>query len=178
MPEILIQVRNKNPVIVGDVRQIVADNSDYTIRFIFDELWEDGEKTVYFVRSNGFVFPPGKTVDDAVTVPVQTDVKMTSWLYVGVQQGDIKTSCPVNILLVSSIADCINDDAVQPETDMWQDIMRRLAQLEKAGLAYDIGFGLALSEDYVLSAEVGAASFVEIPNTKVQEIFNKVMTEV
>lgn len=45
------------------------------------------------------------------------------------------------------------------------------------GMNYDIGFGLNLSKDLVLSAEVGASSFTEIPNTKVQEIFNKVMTE-
>lgn len=46
-----------------------------------------------------------------------------------------------------------------------------------SGLAYEIGFGLNVSEDYVLSAEVGASSFKEIPNTKVQEIFNKVMED-
>lgn len=40
--------------------------------------------------------------------------------------------------------------------------------------AYQIGFGLEL-KDGVLAAEVGASSFLEIPNTKVQDIFNKVM---
>lgn len=45
------------------------------------------------------------------------------------------------------------------------------------GIAYEIGYGLELSADLILSAEVGKNSFKEIPNTKVQEIFNKVMTE-
>lgn len=40
--------------------------------------------------------------------------------------------------------------------------------------AYEIGFGLVL-DGGVLSAEVGASSFAEIPNTKLQEIFNKAM---
>ena len=41
---------------------------------------------------------------------------------------------------------------------------------------YQIGYGLNLTGN-ILSAEVGADKFVEIPNTKVQEIFNKVMAE-
>lgn len=40
--------------------------------------------------------------------------------------------------------------------------------------AYEIGYGLALDGN-VLSAEVGADSFTEITNAKVQEIFNKAM---
>ena len=46
------------------------------------------------------------------------------------------------------------------------------------GVAYEIGYGLSLSDENVLSAEVGKDSFAEIPNTKVQEIFNKAMQEV
>lgn len=134
MPEIQIQVKKKEPKLTGEVRQIVADNSDYTIRFTFDELWETGEKTVYFVRSNGYAFAPAKTVDDTVAVPIQSDVGMLSRLYVGVQQGDIKTSQACEIVLLPSIAECIDDKAVQPEPDMWQDMMRRLMELESTGL--------------------------------------------
>lgn len=44
------------------------------------------------------------------------------------------------------------------------------------GSAYKIGYGLELDKaTNTLSAEVGKESFEEIPNTKVQEIFNKVM---
>ncbi len=42
------------------------------------------------------------------------------------------------------------------------------------GTSYDIGYGLVLDSG-ILSAEVGADSFVEISNAKLQEIFNKAM---
>jgi hypothetical protein len=42
------------------------------------------------------------------------------------------------------------------------------------GMPYEIGYGLNV-ENNTLSAEVGKSSFIEIPNTKVQEIFKKVM---
>lgn len=42
------------------------------------------------------------------------------------------------------------------------------------GTSYDIGYGLVLDSG-ILSAEVGADSFAEISNAKLQEIFNKAM---
>lgn len=137
MPEILIHVKNKVPEIVGDIKYIVADNSDYSIRFTFDELWDNGEKTVYFIRSNGYVFPPAKTSNETVSVPVQKDVPILSWLHVGVQQGDIKTSCPCDVKLFPSAASYIKDDAVQPVPSMWEDIVSRMEELEKNGVPED-----------------------------------------
>lgn len=137
MPDIQIAVINKVPKIIGDIRCIVAKNSDYTIRFTFDEMWEDGEKTVYFVRENGFAFSPAETADDTVTVPVQNDPAMHSMLFVGVQQGNVKTSRPVEIRIASAITDMIDDDAVQPEPSMWEDVIARLEELEKSGVPAD-----------------------------------------
>ncbi len=130
MPEIKIAVINKVPKIVGDIRCIVADNSDYTIRFTFDDMWEDGAKTVYFVRENGFAFPVGRTEDDTVTVPIQHESAMHSMLFVGVQQGDVKTSRPVEMRVVSAITDLITDDAVQPEPSMWEGVIRQIAAMQ------------------------------------------------
>ncbi len=133
MPEILINVINKIPQLSGDVRQITADNSDYTIRFVFDGDWGEGEKTVYFVREGGFAFPQGKTIDDIVGVPVITGVRMRTALYIGVQQGDVKTSRPCMIPVYHAITDMIDDDAVQPEPSMWEDILARVEYLEQNG---------------------------------------------
>lgn len=130
MPEIEIEIKDKHPYLIGSVTHIVADNSDYTIRFTFDEQWEDGPKTVYFVRSNGYAFAPVQTVGDAVSVPVQSDVGIISRLYVGVQQANVKTSQACNIALLPAITDNIKDDAVQPEPDMWEDLMRRFLETE------------------------------------------------
>lgn len=130
MPEITIKIKDKRPILLGDVKSIVADNSDYTIRFTFDEQWDDKPKTVFFVRSNGYAFAPVLTVGDEVSVPIQSDVGTFSKLYVGVQQGDVKTSRACEIVLLPAITDCIEDHAVQPDPDMWEDIVRRLMETE------------------------------------------------
>ena len=146
MPEILITVRNKLPVIVGSEQVIVADNADYTIRFVFDDLWEEGEKTVYFVR-NGYVFEPQKTVDDCVSVPVQVGVDLMSHLLVGVQQGSTKTSRPCSLAVFPSIKDAIDDGAVQPEKTLWEMVLERIEDLEKNGGGGSGGIFVGSEED-------------------------------
>lgn len=135
MPEIIIAVQNKLPILAGTVQSIVAGNSDYTIRFLFDDQWEEGEKTVYFVRSNGYAYAPVKTVDGVVQVPVQTDVNLMSQLLVGVRQGDVKTSRPCGIAVYPAISDAIKDDAVQPKESLWEMVLDRLDELEKNGVS-------------------------------------------
>lgn len=133
MPEIIIAVQNKLPILAGAAQHIVADNSDYTIRFLFDDQWEEGEKTVYFVRSNGYAYAPVKTVDGVVQVPVQTDVNLMSQLLIGVRQGDVKTSRPCGIAVYPAISNVIKDDAVQPGKSLWEQVLDRLDWLEENG---------------------------------------------
>ena len=133
MPEILINVINKIPQLSGDVRQITADNGDYTIRLVFDGDWTASTKTVLFVRENGFVYPAETTKNDTVTVPAVIGVPVREWLYVGVMQGDVRTSRPCGIPVYRSITDMITDDAVQPESSMWEDILARVEWLENYG---------------------------------------------
>lgn len=156
MPEILITVRDKLPVLSGDVKALVTDNSDYTVRFDFDEQWEDGAKTVYFVRSNGYVYEPVKTVNDTVSIPIQHDAGLMTRLLIGVQQGNIKTSRPCALAIYPSVADIIEDDAVQPDPSLWENFMKRLERLEKGGgsgggVAFEVGNALELTDDGVLN---------------------------
>lgn len=147
MPEIIIAVQNKLPILAGAAQHIVADNSDYTIRFLFDDQWEEGEKTVYFVRSNGYAYAPVKTVDGVVRVPVQTDVNLMSHLLVGVQQGNVKTSRPCSLAVFPSIKDAIDDGAVQPEKTLWDMVLERLEDLEKNGGGGSGGVFVGSEED-------------------------------
>lgn len=133
MPEILIAVSNKIPVVVGDTKCIIADNSDYIVRFSFDGQWQDGEKTVYFVRDNGFAYPPVQTENDAVPVPRQESGGINKRLYIGVTQGESRTTRPAGINVLSSITDMIDDDAVQPDPSLWEDIVSRIIALEESG---------------------------------------------
>ena len=133
MPEILINVINKIPQLTGDVRQITAGNGDYTVRLVFDDDWADGEKTVLFVRENGFVYPAVKTQNDECAVPEINGVPLREWLYIGVMQGDVRTSRPCGIPVYRSITDMVDDEAVQPDVSLWEDVVRRIDALEKNG---------------------------------------------
>ena len=133
MPEILISVANKIPQLAGDVRQITSGNRDYRLRLIFDDDWEDGEKTVLFVRENGFVYPPVRTENDECVIPEVNGVPMREWLYIGVKQGEVHTSRPCGVTVYRSINDMIDDEAVQPDPSMWEDVLERLEELEANG---------------------------------------------
>ena len=133
MPEILISVTNKIPQLAGDVRQITSGNRDYRLRLIFDDDWEDGEKTVLFVRENGFVYPPVRTENDECVIPEVNGVPIREWLYIGVKQGEVHTSRPCGVTVYRSINDMIDDEAVQPDPSMWEDVLARLEELEANG---------------------------------------------
>lgn len=133
MPEILISIANKIPQLVGDVRQITSGNRDYRLRLIFDDDWEDGEKTVLFVRENGFVYPPVRTENDECVIPEVNGVPIREWLYIGVKQGEVHTSRPCGVTVYRSINDMIDDEAVQPDPSMWEDVLARLEELEANG---------------------------------------------
>lgn len=168
MPEIKIAVINKVPKIVGDIKCIVADNSDYTIRFTFDDMWDDGEKTVYFVRENGFAFPAAKTKDDTVKIPTQHDAAMHSMLFIGVQQGNVKTSRPVDVRVTAAITDMIDDDAVQPDESLWESVILRIEELEKNGGGGGIGMltvNATANADGTLTTDYSSAEIIEHINS-------------
>lgn len=167
MPEILINVINKIPQLSGDVRQITADNADYTIRFVFDDDWREGEKRVYFVRENGFLYPVGQTTEDVAPVPSVNGVKLRTALFVGVQQGSVKTSRPCMIPVYHAITDMIDDSAVQPEPSMWEDILARVEELEKGGGAGTAG----------IVVEDDGEGNVEIKNSSQARMWKSPMTE-
>lgn len=133
MVEIHIDIADKVPVVIGNIKCIVADNSDYTMRFTFDEQWDQTEKTVYFVLDNGYAYAPVVLKDNKVTLPRIVDGTSSKCLYVGVQQGKSHTSCACAIPICPAITDIIDDEAVQPAPAMWEDLMARLEHLEQFG---------------------------------------------
>lgn len=132
MPEIIISVQNKIPTLIGNIRTIVTDNSDYTIRFIFDDQWDEGKKTVYLIRSNGYAYPPVVINNDTVEVPIQYKAGLGTYLCVGVQQGNIKTSAAAHIAIRASAIDAIDDEAVQPSAELWNEVLQRLRDVEES----------------------------------------------
>lgn len=114
MPEIAITVRNKIPT--SGVRQIVCDNSDYTLRFDFDGQWDEGPKTVYFVLQGVGALSPAVTDGDACPLPpIRLSDGVSRQLAVGVQQGQIKTSAVVNFWCYPSAEDALIRGIVEDE---------------------------------------------------------------
>lgn len=114
MPEIAITVRNKIPT--SAVRQIVCDNSDYTLRFDFDGQWDEGPKTVYFVLQGVGALSPAVTDGDACPLPpIRLSDGVSRQLAVGVQQGQIKTSAVVNFWCYPSAEDALIRGIVEDE---------------------------------------------------------------
>lgn len=91
MPEIVITVRNKEAR--ASVRSIVCDNTDYTLRFDFDEQWGEGAKTVFFVLQGVGALAPAVMAGDVCPMPqVHLNDGVGRQLAVGVQQGTVKTT--------------------------------------------------------------------------------------
>ena len=62
-------------------------------------------------------------------------VHIRTSLFVGVQQGNVKTSRPCMIPVYHAITDMIDDSAVQPEPTMWEGIVQRIMELEMSKLS-------------------------------------------
>lgn len=91
MPEILITVRDKLPVVSGTDVYIEAERDDYTLRIDADSEW-DGGKEVYFVRSDTREQAVSEVIDDVCAVPVIKNVGRFSYLIIGIRQGLIRSS--------------------------------------------------------------------------------------
>ena len=159
MVEIQIDIADKIPLVTGSVQCIVTDNSDYTVRFTFDKQWDQSEKTAYFVLDNGYAYAPVVLHDNMATLPRIIDGTASKYLYVGVQQGELRTSRACAIPIHPSVTDMIDDEAVPPAPDMWENIIYRLENLEQSSS----GFGLTAAQISALDGMFKIASFTADP---------------
>ena len=124
MHYINITVREKSAR-ADDRARIVCGNSDYAVRFDFDEEWEAYDlKTTRFITEGGFFTDVQFTGSDCA-VPVLTG---TRTLLVGVFAGDVRTTTPY----IPAIP-CITDTGgipAAPPPDVYAQLMNRFAALE------------------------------------------------
>lgn len=125
MHYINITVREKSAR-ADDRARIVCGNSDYSVRFDFDEEWEAYDlKTARFITEGGFFTDVQFTGSDCA-VPVLTG---TRTLLVGVFAGDVRTTTPAYIPAIP----CITDNGgipAAPPPDVYAQLMNRFAALE------------------------------------------------
>lgn len=125
MHYINITVREKSAR-ADDRARIVCGNSDYAVRFDFDEEWEAYDlKTARFITEGGFFTDVQFTGSDCA-VPVLTG---TRTLLVGVFAGDVRTTTPAYIPAIPCITDTGGIPAAPPP-DVYAQLMNRFAALE------------------------------------------------
>lgn len=125
MHYINITVREKSAR-ADDRARIVCGNSDYAVRFDFDEEWEAYDlKTARFITEGGFFTDVQFTGSDCA-VPVLTG---TRTLLVGVFAWDVRTTTPAYIPAIPCITDTGGIPAAPPP-DVYAQLMNRFAALE------------------------------------------------
>lgn len=125
MNYIKITVREKRAKCNGRER-IVCGNSDYVIKFDFDDEW-----AAYDTKTARFVVDGGKYTDvqftgDEVGVPVLRDTRTVS---VGCYAGDIRTTTAA---LIQAVPCCTDPDGTpaDPAPDVYNQLMERFDKME------------------------------------------------
>lgn len=113
----------------GGLRAVVADNTDYTIRFFLSEDWREAQKaSVLFVTDGGDVYVREiDTSDPECDVPV---VRGTEQLRVGLtalmDSGERKaTSTPALLRVLRSVTEEAGEVLNEPEPTLWEQILAR-----------------------------------------------------
>lgn len=171
MPELNVIVRGK--IAQGVKGQYaVCENSDYTVKFDFDDDWRSQKyKTARFIWNDKYedvVFE-----GDECSLPIVSD---TYCLKVGVFAGDLQTTTPAIIVMKKSIL-CGSATAEKPSEDVYSQIMALLndlkelsgeelaAAIEKYLTEHPIGGGAAADVNYELPEKVQT----EFPWAEIEE---------
>ena len=121
MEEFLIEVKNKIAQNLSPDKYIVCGNSDYKIKFLFDEEWNDLiVKTALFTFNEQTI--PVVFSGNVCDVPV---INNTRLLAVGIKSGDLKTTTPVYMNCKISISD-ISQFIQPPSKDVYDQIIELL----------------------------------------------------
>lgn len=130
--EILIEVRDRLPVLRTCV-DLITHNSDYYIRFDFDDEWNDYEqKTVYFVYEDGNYMPVIMSGNICNFPIIQNERRR---VFIGVQAGNLKTTRPCCVNVLDSIADLLNQQIAPPSEDVYSQIMDIINDLSRKSLS-------------------------------------------
>lgn len=130
--EILIEVRDRLPVVRTCV-DLITHNSDYYIRFDFDDEWNNYEqKTVYFVYEDGNYMPVIMSGNICNFPIIQNERRR---VFIGVQAGNLKTTRPCCVNVLDSIADLLNQQIAPPSEDVYSQIMDIINDLSRKSLS-------------------------------------------
>ncbi|MGN1410283.1 MAG: hypothetical protein ACI4XJ_08910 [Eubacteriales bacterium] len=116
----------------GGVKAIVADNTEYTMQFLFDAEWQAyPAKTVLFVRDDGLCYPPVIMEGDSCKIP---RINGTGHIRIGVTAGDIITTTPAEIRVLRSVLEASGQVLDKPDDNVWACVIEQLQLLNAAKL--------------------------------------------
>lgn len=128
-----ITVRSRVPTIT-EGEEAISHNSDYVIKFDFDEEWQSTVKTVYFVCEDGS-YQAVVMSGDSCDVPMMVGGHRR--IFVGVQAGSaekpsvLKTTRPCCLKVKDSIADYLGQPIPDPTPDVYEQIMALLEDIKQ-----------------------------------------------
>lgn len=118
----------------GGVKAIVADNTEYTIQFLFDTEWQAyPAKTVLFVRDDGLCYPP-VIMDDGKDCCKIPRINGTGHIRIGVTAGDIITTTPAEIRVLRSVLEASGQVLDKSADNVWACVIEQLQLLNAAKL--------------------------------------------
>lgn len=127
MPTIDIIIRNKTASAV-DPPCIVCGNSDYNVKFDFDDEWQaHNNKIGVFAYNRCGEWQSEKVLFEGDTCPVPALHGVRS-VWIGVTAGDVRTSTPADVPCRMGATD-FSDTNEPPSADIWGQILAKLDEL-------------------------------------------------
>ncbi len=144
MPTIDIIIRNKTASAVNPPC-IVCGNSDYNVKFNFDEEWQaHNNKIGVFAYNRCGEWQSEKVLFEGDTCPVPALHGVRS-VWIGVTAGDVRTSTPADVPCRMGATD-FSDTTEKPSEDIWGQILDKLntvgtVQRINTVISYDVDRG-------------------------------------
>lgn len=128
MPTIDIIIRNKTASAV-DPPCIVCGNSDYNVKFDFDDEWKaHTNKIGVFAYNRCGEWQSEKVLFEGDTCPVPALHGVRS-VWIGVTAGDVRTSTPADVPCRMGATD-FSDTDEPPSAEVWGQILAKLDELQ------------------------------------------------
>ena len=167
MPTIDIIIRNKTASAV-DPPCIVCGNSDYNVKFDFDDEWQaHNNKIGVFAYNRCGKWQSEKVHFEGDTCPVPVLHGVRS-VWIGVTAGDVRTSTPADVPCRMGATD-FSDTDEPPSADVWGQILAKLDELQteideiEAGAGAEVYYAELDGEypSYTLSADTPLADIAK-----------------
>lgn len=128
MPTIDIIIRNKTASAVNPPC-IVCGNSDYDVKFDFDDEWQaHNNKIGVFAYNRCGEWQSEKVLFEGDTCPVPALHGVRS-VWIGVTAGDVRTSTPADVPCRMGATD-FSGTTEKPSADVWGQILAKLDELQ------------------------------------------------